>query len=232
MFRLGTRILSLNLIDSYEFGFQTLFGSITFNNDVYYRVNHNRIDRIQSAYAENVTLNTFANVGTDYSLGTEFMITFDPIVKFWNVSLMGDVYDYRIKGVLDEIPFERRSFNWNARFNNGLNITKTMQFQFNVRYNSPSVTSQGKYKGFFRTDAAVKQDLFDKAISLTLQARDLFRTGKREFTSQGADFYSYTYYTREAPMVMLNMRFNFNNYKEKREQNNGESDNGGQEEDY
>ena len=230
--QIGNPDLKPELIDSYEFGFQTLFGSITFNNDVYYRVNHNRIDRIQSAYAENVTLNTFANVGTDYSLGTEFMITFDPIVKFWNVSLMGDVYDYRIKGVLDEIPFERRSFNWNARFNNGLNITKTMQFQFNVRYNSPSVTSQGKYKGFFRTDAAVKQDLFDKAISLTLQARDLFRTGKREFTSQGADFYSYTYYTREAPMVMLNMRFNFNNYKEKREQNNGESDNGGQEEDY
>ena len=225
--QIGNPDLKPELIDSYEFGFQTLFGSITFNNDVYYRVNHNRIDRIQSAYAENVTLNTFANVGTDYSLGTEFMITFDPIVKFWNINLMGDVYDYRIKGVLNEIPFERTSFNWNARFNNGLNITKATQFQFNVRYNSPSVTSQGKYKGFFRTDAAVKQDLFDKTISLTLQARDLFKTGKREFTSQGADFYSYTYYTREAPMVMLNMRFNFNNYKEKREQNNGEPENGG-----
>ena len=211
--RVGNPDLKPELIDSYEFGFQTLFGSITFNNDIYYRINHNRIDRIQSAYAENVTLNTFANVGTDYSLGTEFMITFDPIVKFWNVNLMGDVYDYRIKGILNEIPFERTSFNWNARFNNGLNITKTTQFQFNVRYNSPSVTSQGKYTGFFRTDAAVKQDLFDKSISLTLQARDLFKTGKREFTSQGADFYSYTYYTREAPMVMLNMRFNFNNYK-------------------
>ena len=230
--RVGNPDLKPELIDSYEFGFQTLFGSITFNNDIYYRINHNRIDRIQSAYAENVTLNTFANVGTDYSLGTEFMITFDPIVKFWNVNLMGDVYDYRIKGILNEIPFERTSFNWSARFNNGLNITKTTQFQFNVRYNSPSVTSQGKYTGFFRTDAAVKQDLFDKSISLTLQARDLFKTGKREFTSQGADFYSYTYYTREAPMVMLNMRFNFNNYKEKRIQNNGEPEDGGQEEGY
>ncbi len=231
--QIGNPDLKPELIDSYEFGFQTLFGSVTFNNDLYYRVNHNRIDRIQSAYADNVTLNTFANVGTDYSLGTEFMITFDPIVKSWNVNLMGDVYDYRIKGVLNEIPFERRSFNWNARFNNGLNITKTTQFQFNVRYNSPSVSSQGEYKGFFRTDAAVKQDLFDKAISLTLQVRDLFKTGKREFTSQGSGFSSYTYYTREAPMVMLNMRFNFNNYKEKRDQNIDEPGNGGtQEEGY
>ena len=230
--RIGNPDLKPELIDSYEFGFQTLFGSITFNNDIYYRINHNRIDRIRSAYAENVTLNTFANVGTDYSLGTECMLTFDPVLKVWNVNLMGDVYDYRIKGVLNEIPFERKSFNWNIRFYNGFNITKTTQFQLNVRYNSPSVSSQGRYEGFFRTDAAVRQDFFDKTISLTLQARDLFKTGKREFTSQGADFYSYTYYTREAPMFILNIRFNFNNYKEKRNQNTDAPDNNGAEEGY
>ncbi len=230
--RIGNPNLKPELIDSYELGFQTLFGTITFNNDVYYRINHNRIDRIRSAYAENVTLNTFDNVGTDYSLGTEFMLIFDPVLKLWNVNLMGDVYDYRIKGVLNEIPFERKSFNWNVRLNNGFNITKTTQLQFNIRYNSPSVSSQGRYEGFLRTDAAVKQDLFEKAISLTLQVRDLFKTGKREFTSQGTDFYSYTYYTREAPMVMLNMRFNFNNYKEKRNQDTGVPDNSGAEEDY
>ena len=106
------------------------------------------------------------------------------------------------------------------------------QFQLNIRYNSPSVSSQGRYEGFYRTDAAVKQDFFNKSISLTLQVRDLFKTGKREFTSRGADFYSYTYYTREAPMVILNMRFNFNNFKEKRNQDNGIPDNNGAEEGY
>ena len=230
--RIGNPDLKPELIDSYEFGFQTLFGSITFNNDIYYRINHNRIERIQSAYAENVTLNTFDNVGTDYSLGTEFMLTFDPVLSLWNVNLMGDVYDYRIKGILNDIPFERKSFNWSIRFYNGFNITKATQFQLNVRYNSPSVSSQGRYEGFYRTDAAVKQDFFNKSISLTLQVRDLFKTGKREFTSRGADFYSYTYYTREAPMVILNMRFNFNNFKEKRNQDNGIPDNNGAEEGY
>jgi outer membrane cobalamin receptor len=226
--RKGNPNLIPEYIDSYELGFQTLFGEITFNNDIYYRVNHNRIDWVRSAYAENVTLNTFANVGTDYSLGTEYMFTFNPL-KIWDINLMGDIYDYRIKGVINDIPYERKSFNWNVRFNNGINIFKTTQLQFNIRYNSPSVTSQGRYEGFFRTDAAVKQDLFEKSIALTLQARDLFKTGKREFTSQGADFYSKTYYTREAPMVMLNLRFNFNNYKEgKRSQNNNAPDNNGE----
>ncbi|MGA9294077.1 MAG: outer membrane beta-barrel protein, partial [Ignavibacteriaceae bacterium] len=154
-------------------------------------------------------------------------------LKLWNVNLMGNLYDYRIKGVINDVPYEKKSFNWNIRFNNGINIFKTTQLQLNIRYNSPSVSSQGRYEGFFRTDAAVKQDLFGKNISLTLQARDLFKTGKREFTSQGADFYSYTYYTRESPMVILNVRFNFNNYKEKDSRNTNEQpNNGGPEESY
>lgn len=230
--RKGNPNLLPEFIDSYELGFQTLLGEITLNNDIYYRINHNRIDWVRSAYAENVTLNTFANVGTDYSLGTEYMITLNPL-KLWNVNLMGNIYDYRIKGVINDAPYERKSFNWNIRFNNGINILKATQLQLNIRYNSPSVSSQGRYEGFFRTDAAIKQDLFGKNISLTLQARDLFKTGKREFTSQGSDFYSYTYYTREAPMVILNIRFNFNNYKEKESQNNNEpSNNGGPDESY
>ncbi|MFZ0456671.1 MAG: outer membrane beta-barrel family protein [Ignavibacteriaceae bacterium] len=230
--RKGNPNLLPEFIDSYELGFQTLLGEITLNNDVYYRINHNRIDWVRSAYAENVTLNTFANVGTDYSLGTEYMFTLNPL-KLWNVNLMGNLYDYRIKGVINDVPYEKKSFNWNIRFNNGINIFKTTQLQLNIRYNSPSVSSQGRYEGFFRTDAAVKQDLFGKNISLTLQARDLFKTGKREFTSQGADFYSYTYYTRESPMVILNVRFNFNNYKEKDSRNTNEQpNNGGPEESY
>jgi outer membrane cobalamin receptor len=230
--RMGNPNLQPEFIDSYEFGFQTIFGEITFNTDLYYRINHNRIDWVKSAYSENVTLNTFANVGTDYSLGNEFMITFNPITP-WNINLMGDTYDYRIKGVINDVPYQRKSFNWNVTINNAVNISKTTQFQLNVKYNSPSVSSQGRYEGFFRTDAAIKQDFLKKTLSLTLQARDLFKTGKREFTSQGADFYSYTYYTREAPMVMLNLRVNFNNYKdEDKPQNNVEPDNTQTEDSY
>jgi hypothetical protein len=58
---------------------------------------------------------------------------------------------------------------------------------------------------------------------LTLQIRDLFRTGKWNFTSNGADYFSSNHFTREAPRVMLNVKFNFNDYQAK-EQNNGNED--------
>ncbi len=230
--RRGNPGLQPEYIDSYELGFQTFFLGATFSNDFYYRNTRNVIERVKSVYSDLVTLNTFDNVGKDYSLGTEFMLSFD-LFKFWSINLMGDLYDYRIKGSLLGNEFSRSSFNWNSNFNNSFKITKSTQLQFNVRYHSPSVSSQGRRESFFTTDAALKQDFLNRMIALTFQVRDLFQTGKFEFTSDGIDFNTYTLYKRESPMFMLNVRINFNNYKNKEGERGGDQQNGfGNEEDY
>jgi hypothetical protein len=108
-------------------------------------------------------------------------------------------------------------------------ISKSTTLQFNVNYNSPSVSSQGTREGFFRTDAAVKQDFFERKLSLTVQVRDIFSTAKHEFSSQGQNFYRYNYFTRESPMVMLNLRYNFNNFKQERDGDRSNGDFEGEE---
>jgi outer membrane receptor protein involved in Fe transport len=223
--RLGNPNLKPELIDSYELGYQTFFGPVSFSNDFYYRYTHGKIEQINSVYAENVTLNSIANIGIDYSLGTEFMMLFNP-VKFWELNLMGDVYDYRLKGAISNQDFAKESFNWSIKNNNVFKITTSTSFQLNTRYFSPSVSAQGRWEGYFVTDLAIKQDLDEKHISLTLQVNDIFKTGKREFTSQGSDFYNYNYFTQRAPMVMLDIKFNFNNYHEQRQKDNNLQDNG------
>ncbi|HSD62628.1 MAG TPA: outer membrane beta-barrel protein, partial [Ignavibacteriaceae bacterium] len=130
---------------------------------------------------------------------------------------------YHVKGILYNESFDRNSFNWNIRMNNVFKFSKLTTLQLNGRYNSPTVSSQGREEGFFSTDVSIKQDLFNKQFSLILQIRDLFGTAKHEFTSTSPDLYSYQYFNRESPVVMLNIRFNFNNYKEK---NNEQPDNG------
>ena len=222
--RIGNPNLKPELIDSYELGYQTFFGPISFSNDFYYRFTHDKIEHINSVYAENVTLNSIANVGTDYSIGAEFMILFNPI-KLWELNLMGDLYDYKIQGAISSNSFAKESFNWSIKNNNVFKITDATELQINTRYFSPSVSAQGKWEGFFTTDLAIKQDLIEKALSLTLQVNDILKTGRREFTSQGIDFYNYNYFTRQAPMVMLNLKYNFNNYKEEKKPSNDQQDN-------
>ena len=218
----GNPSLKPMFIDSYEMGYRTFFGEASLSTEIYYRINHNKIEHIQSVYAENITLNTFENVGKDYSFGSELMLTFD-VAKVWDINLMGNLYNYRIKGAIYNEPFSRESFNWNTRFNNSINIGENTQFQVNASYNSPTVSSQGRREGSFTTDVALKQELFNKALALTVQIRNLLKTAKNEFTSSGPDFYSYGYSKRESPVIMLNVKYNINNHKQERDQERPEN---------
>lgn len=215
--RTGNPALSPEYIDSYELGYQTLIGDVVFSLEGYYRFTDNKIERIRSVYGENVTLHTIENVGSDYSLGTELFFNFDPI-EIWNVNLMGNLYDYRVEGELNGQSFERNSFNWNVRFNNRVKLLETTQLQFNVFYNSPTVSSQGRREDFFFASLALRHEMFDKMLAATLQVRDVFGTAEFERVYQSGDFYNYGFYTRESPMVMLNLRFNINNYKSDRDE--------------
>jgi outer membrane cobalamin receptor len=223
--RIGNPNLLPELIDSYEAGVQTFIGKVSLSAEIYHRVTNNKIEHIRSVYEENVNLNSVANVGKDFSTGTELMVIFNPI-EIWTLNLMANLYDYRIEGVLYDGPFSRKSFNWNSRFNNMFKIGPNTQIQFNVNYNSPTVSSQGRWEEFFSADVSIKQDFFKRMLSLTLQTRDIFGTAKHEFTSSGPDFYTYNYFAREVPIVILNVRLNFNNYKPKSDREDGENQNG------
>jgi hypothetical protein len=139
---------------------------------------------------------------------------------------MANLYNYRIEGELYDESFTRESFNWSTRLNNMFKLGVNTQLQLNLNYNSPGVSSQGTWEGFFTSDLSVKQDFFERLLSLTLQVRDLFGTAKQEFSSSGPDFTSYNYFERESPMVILNARINLNNFKPKRENGEMENQNG------
>jgi outer membrane cobalamin receptor len=226
--RIGNPALQPEYIDSYEMGYQALLGSLVFSMENYYRVNHNKIERLRSVYDENITLSSTDNVGTDYSFGTELMFNFDPI-KNWNVNLLGNLYNYKIEGQIFNEAFSRESFNWNTRLNNVIKITNETKLQINLMYNSPSVYSQGKREGFLTTNIGIRQDFFNRALAATLQVRDIFGTSKYEYTSEAIDYYNYNYITRESPMVTLNLRFSFNRQGKERDQNGGQQgmDSGG-----
>lgn len=218
--RTGNPALQPEYIDSYEMGYQALLGKTVFSIENYYRVNHNKIERIRSVYSGNVTLHTTENVGTDYSFGTELMFNFDPIEN-WNVNLMGNLYNYRIEGVTNNQEYSRESFNWNSRLNNMIKLWDATQLQFNLMYNSPSVSSQGTREGFFMTNIALRQDFFNRSLSATLQFRDIFGTAQYEYTSEAVNYYQYNFVTRESPMVMLNLRFTLNRQNRDRDRREG-----------
>jgi outer membrane receptor protein involved in Fe transport len=227
--RKGNPALLPEYIDSYELGYQMLVDKSLFSVDAYYRITKNKIERVLSVYEDDVTLQTSSNVGKDYSLGTELFFNFDPI-NGWNVNLMGNIYNYKIDAVMNGADVAKNSFNWSMRFNNSVKLGQSTSFQLNTQYNSPSVSSQGSRESFVSSNLGIKQELFNRFMTATLQIRDLFRTAKFEFVSESTDFYSYRNFKRESPVVMLSLRFNFNNFKMEKSVDDNNGTNGNNEE--
>ncbi len=206
--------------DSYELGILRTVNENFISFEGFYRVTHNKIERIRSVYAKDVFLHSIYNVGTDYALGAELAFRFN-FRKIWEIDLSGSIFNYRIEGEYEGISFDHKSFNWDGRWNNTITLTKTTQLQLNSHYDGPSATAQGEYKGHFAMDASMKQSLFERKLSVILQLRDVLGTTKREFTSEGDNFYYYLYHHHKSPVVMLTVIYNFNNYKAKRDRRNG-----------
>jgi len=222
--RTGNPALKPEYIDSYELGYQENLDRNSFSLEGYYRVTHNKIERVRSVYDVNIILHSVENVGTDYSYGAEAMIEWD-LFRWLNLNLTGDIYQYRVEGELYGDAFSRESFNWNTRVNSTFKIANSTRLQINGMYHSPSVSSQGRREGFYTTNGAVRQDLWNKKLALTLQLRDILGTAKHEFTSEGSDFRSYTEFSRKSPVVMLTLTYNFNRYRRERQpQEEGEEE--------
>jgi outer membrane receptor protein involved in Fe transport len=227
--RQGNPSLKPEYVDSYELGYQKHFGPSMVSLEAYYRLTHNKVERVQSVYEENVILHTVENVGKDYTFGAEVMLNLG-VARWWNVNLMGNLYDYRIEGRLYGSDFAEESFNWRVRANNTFRLTGSTRLQINGFYNSPTASAQGEREGFSSTDMALRQDFMNRTLSLAVQVRDVFRTGKFEFTSEGPDFYSHREFKRKAPSVSLTLTYSFNNYKQKQEEPEDRDMFGGEEE--
>ncbi len=231
--RRGNPDLKPQYIDSYELGAQTFWGSNLISLEGYYRKTNNNIETIRSVYSANITLSTFENVGTTSSLGTEFMFNAKPY-EFWTFNLLGNLYNYKIDGTLLGRSFNRESFNWNARLNNTIIFNTTTRMQLNTSYNGPTVSAQGDREGYFSASLSLRKDMFDRMLTATLQVRDIFSSVDRESTIESLNFSSYSSFTRKSPTVMLNLKFNINNYEndKKREGMPGNGNDDGGDEDF
>ncbi|MFA6402202.1 MAG: TonB-dependent receptor [Salinivirgaceae bacterium] len=224
--RRGNPNLQPEYINSFELSYQKKLNSNFFSVEGYYRITQNKIENITLPYSPGVWLETFANIGSDYALGTEFMFNYSP-TKWYTTNLMADFYDYRIKGEIEGISKDDHSFTWSARLNNTFKATANTRFQLDFSYQSGELELQGTEEGFFMANLAVKQDFMKRKASVTLQMRDVFSTMKHENTTFGDDYYQHNLFEPNTPIIMLSLSYKLNNYNNKNKKNgNGESGNG------
>ncbi|MBL4559582.1 MAG: TonB-dependent receptor [Labilibaculum sp.] len=225
--RQGNPDLDPEYIDSYELGFMKRFGDQSISIETYYKVTHNKIERVRYPWEEqgNVMKSTNVNVGNDYSLGIEATLNLS-FANWFKNDLIGNFYHYKEEGDFiitnssDEdlySDFSTESYNWSLRNNSTIIFDQATRFQFTANYKSDTNWAQGKRKGYFTTSAAIKRDFMKRKLSATFQVRDIFGTAKHETLYEGDNFYNHSEFNGKAPTFNLKLSFKINNYKMKRE---------------
>lgn len=226
--RQGNPALENQYIDALELGYMKQYELFYLSVEGYYRITHNKVERISTVYQDNVMLQKPYNVGEDYTFGLEGSVN-TTLFKFWEINLMGTLYDYQLEGEYDGRVFDKQSFNWNGRLNNTIRLGKNQQIQLNGQYNSKTATAQGENSGFQTWNGAYKIDFYDKKFSAILQVRDIFGTGQWEGYTSSPTLYNYNLSDPRSPIFTLTLTYRINNYKAKRNggAQSGEMEGGG-----
>ncbi len=221
--RIGNPALRPEMTDSYELSVQKNFGKSFISLDAFYKHTTDKIERISSVYSDDVILSTYENVGKDQSMGLEAMSNLN-LFSWWMMNVSGRLYYYRVEGELYGENFSESSLNYSGRLRNTFMLPFGTRIQLGLNYRSKSATAQGNSSGGLMTDLGIRQDLFKGVLSATLQVRDIFGTGFRQYETYTPTTYSYSEYHRDAPMISLDLSLKINNYKKQQNGNGFESD--------
>ncbi len=220
--RSGNPELNPEYIDSYEVNYMKRIKSSFVSVEAYYRQTNDKIERIQYLTDEGIMLSTFDNLSKDYSIGMEAMTNFS-VAKWLNFNLSGNIYQYNIDGEILDEEVTKSTYMWSTRGNTTLKFKTGTRIQITGFYRAPSITSQGSMDDFYMVNAAVRQDLFKKKLSITFNVKDIFNTMNHNFISETSTFYSYNERGHDAPIFSLSLSYKINNYKNKK----GKSERGG-----
>ena len=215
--QIGNADIRPEYINSFELMYKKNLGENVFQSTVFYRSRKDKIERLRIPYEAGVTLDSMANVGNDYSLGLE-LNTQLKLKKWWELSLNGNVYYYKVINDLQAGGKKETSANYDFTLNNLFRVHKNTRIQIDGNFVGPSVTTQGRSESFWFVNLAVRQQVYNPNLQATLSFRNIFNSASYRNEITTADLSSFTHIRPRYPEITLSVSYTFNNYKRSQEQ--------------
>ncbi len=212
----GNPKLRPEYIDALELNYQNMFGSLFLSVQTYYRKLKDSFSQtflVDSTGHMNVMSRNYDNsdvYGAEISSGFTIaqFLKFDPSLNLFQTHLTG-APDGRL--------IEKDFFNWSARLNTTVNFSPETRLQLSGNY-MKFIDTQSEGRPVMMKSASLRQEFLDKALSLTLQARNLFKLSDMKINTIGSNFDSSVIIRPESPVFTMMLSYNFNNFKRSQRQ--------------
>ncbi len=198
----------------------------TLTASVFFRQTDDVIRSIRSLDSGGVAVRTFDNFAWQRDAGAELILVGSPL-EWLRFTASGTAF----RAVFDAgnalEGLQNRNVSWNTKANAQVSMPWDLAGQVSFRYRGPGLTAQGTFEGYPSLDLALRKELLDGDLSVSLRVSDVFNQRRFAYTIEDPNFYQEAFYRRESRIGWLNVAWNFGRQEESRRRSGFEGGDGG-----
>lgn len=176
--RAGNPNLQPEFTDSYELTSIYDIGEASMSSSFYHRYTTDVVERV-STFANNVTVTTPQNIGTNSLFGFETNGKYSP-VKWLTFNGNFNYTYFDRKGVFENQNFDFTGNQWSARLDSKIKLPADIDFEITGNYRSSFETVQGNQSGFAFMNLGIRKKFIKGKVVANLGVRDVFASRIQE----------------------------------------------------
>jgi len=218
---------------AYDLGYLKRWKKLTLTSSLYYQYETDAFERVQQGtgqfFNEIEIIRTIPiNLATNQRIGVEAGVLYNP-AKWLRLNGSFNFFQFNTEGEFNGIDYGAKNTSWFARFSSKVTLPSKIDWQTNANYRGPQENSQTKSDGIFSLDLAFSKEIFKENATLSINARDLLNSRKRNSFTDTESFTQESEFQWRQRQITLSLTYRFNQQKreqERRNQNNGNGDEG------
>ena len=181
--------------------------------ETYYRQSSDLITRVVELRDDNRIWMTSQNINKDYNYGIELSMNWT-VFQWLRLNLTSNYFQNNLVELQKGVEEIRRRNVFNANGMLSIIPTRSTFIQLLGYYSGPrNLPNYGEQKESFSVGFAVRQEFFNRKLSITFRGQDLLGTAKREFINYGSNFTTRAKMSPESSVFYLSISYTFNDFR-------------------
>lgn len=211
--------------NAFDLGYLKRWEKLTLTTSVYYQRETDAFERIEDNVAgTNVVRTIPVNLSSNQRTGGELGLLYNP-ADWLRLNSSVNFFRFKTEGDYNGVDYSAENTSWFARFSSKVSLPAKIDWQTNAFYRGAAEEVQGTREGYLSIDLALSKDLFNEKATLSLNARDILNSRRRE-TYTITDTYErdseFQWRRGQNFTVSLIYRFNQQKQRQQRRDGNGE----------
>jgi outer membrane receptor protein involved in Fe transport len=209
----GNPELSPELSDSYEMT-HTYYGKIfSFTTSLFYRRAYDVISIYSYLLDSVTTASTYRNEGSARIYGADFIAS-SSFLKWWTLNASLSIYKSRFESSTANDYQSEGETSLKAKIRSNIKINGLFDIEIFYNYRGKRITASGFIEPSGSLDVGVSKNLFNKKLSISLRARDIFDTSNWNSEISGVGLHTRNENKENSQAIYLNISFYFGNTKD------------------